>query len=542
MAASPGDAGGSSQPPRHQVPPNPQLTCCMWCSNPLTHPSEPFCIRCGSPQNMCKHCQSPLASSSPYCFICGAPQQQQQRFGMCANPRCGQSLMPGALFCVVCGVPQDPVKLQQFVKVSFCKACSAQLFTPTQQVCHICGTSQLSQHPHMIQSSSQPPNLLQPSNMAQQPLHQESFLPHPNLPHSSFLHPSYAEQQHPAHEQQSVKRSPEGDSHLANKRTRTDSEQTSQNNDNSQTFVGKSGAVVRRQTPQTQSTSPTIATSAHGTPMQPSYPQGTGHPPSATQGISPEDTVQPVIQSSGFPQETQGRSLGMKGTSLPGYPPRTRGHPPPCTLRTSQPGNPPGTQGASHPLGMRQPRYPPGTQGHPPAMQGTYQSQKQDSLKNFDVNVKSSEDKDETKHGKAPSDPLATAKDAFSSKKESKSASKDSVGDKKGGKSGNKTVTVKNNNGDGAAQANRAGDSKDQKVGQADKAGGSDKKVSFVNQNYVHINALILQKVKKPTDSSSAAVEKKNAGSGATFADKTADSGSKTVCILVGCVYMEFYT
>ena len=60
----------------------------------------------------------------------------------------------------------------------------------------------------------------------------------------------------------------------------------------------------------------------------------------------------------------------------------------------------------------------------------------------------------------------------------------------------------------------------------------------------MHSNALILQKDKKPIDSSSAALEKKHAGSGdaATFAGKTAGSGSKKVCVMVGCVYMEFYT
>ena len=294
------------------------------------------------------------------------------------------------------------------------------------------------------------------ANLSQQQS-QQSFLPHPNASQASLLDPGHpTKQYYPSQEQQPAKRSPESDDHFANKRSRTDK--------NSQILIHKSEDVDHQQTAsQTQFTSPTTATSAYGTPAQPlsDYPQGTPQQP----GYYPLGLDTTVQSTSLHPAGTSEPSYpsAMQGTSHPSYSPGTQGLPPPGTLETSQPGYPPGTQGHPPPVmqgtspgtqglpsATQGTSHPPGTQGHPPpAMQGT-----------------------------------SPGTQGLSSATQGTSHPPGTQGlPSASGKSGNKTVTVKNKNeGDGAAQANKAGDSKDQKVGQADKAGGSgpkDKKVSL---------------------------------------------------------------
>ena len=226
--------------------------------------------------------------------------------------------MPGASFCVVCGAPQDPAMLQQFLTAGHCILCSTQLFTPTQQICHNCGVPQQSQTSmeHSGQSMIHSPQRHPPRpplNIPQSPLRPSPTLPHhPSnmtrppypLPHQQQVYaivpqspprppPSYPGQQHVPSEQQSSKRSPESDDNFANKRSRT--EQASQNDENSQTFVEMSGALVRRRLPQL--TSPPAAASAQGSPEQP-YRQvsdtQSSHP--ATQGTVQVGTASPGTQ------------------------------------------------------------------------------------------------------------------------------------------------------------------------------------------------------------------------------------------------------
>ena len=277
MAASQGGGGGASQPPG-KVPPNPQLTPCMWCRTPLSHPAAPFCNACARPQKKCIICSNPIPPHQ-LCPYCHAPQHETK---MCLNPQCNKPLsVPGVAFCTICGAPQDPAMLQQFLTAGHCISCSTQLFTPTQRICHICGTPQHSQTSmeysgQSMTHSPQPPlnvsqSRLQPSpKLTQSPFHQHpQFSAPPNMGLSSFLSPGYSEQ-HASHEQQSTKRSPKGDGHVANKRNRT--KKTSQN---SQTIL-LSGAVVRQQVQQTHFTSPPTAASAQVTPQPGNHPSTQG--------------------------------------------------------------------------------------------------------------------------------------------------------------------------------------------------------------------------------------------------------------------------
>ena len=343
MASSPGGAGGSSQPPmRQEVPPNPQLTPCMWCSNPLPHPGAPICNACGRPQKECIKCAEPIPPSYQICPYCHAPQQHETK--LCLNPECKKPLLPGAAFCAICQAPQNPAMFQQFHKVDQCIACSTKLLIPGQQMCHACGapqhTSTSMEHSgHCGQLIAHSPHWHPPPHTIHPPLNfpQSPSEPPSNLPQPQPLFPDVSqstEQQHLPHGQQSNKRSPEGDNCIANKKSRTD---------------GESGAVS-----QVSFTSPTAADSAHvhGIAVQPVLPDNpvtspttqttTPHPITKnTASSSPPGSSRPSDPpSQGSPQSAyhtdtpfrpcpDSTSLGTKDVSVPDSP---------CQSTTSQPG------------------------------------------------------------------------------------------------------------------------------------------------------------------------------------------------------------
>ena len=285
MASSPGGAGGSSQPPnRQEVPPNPQLTPCMWCTNPLPHPGAPICNVCGQPQKKCIKCAEPIPSSYQICLYCHAPQQHETK--LCLNPECKNPLLPGAAFCAICQAPQNPAMFQQFHKVNQCLSCSTKLLLPGQQMCHACGAPQhtSTSMEHSSQVTAHSPHWHPPPHTIHPPLNfpQSPSEPPPNLPQPQPLFPDVSqstEQQHLPHGQQSNKRSPEGDNYIANKKSRTDEE---------------SGAVS-----QVPCTSPTTADSAHehGIAVQPVLPDNPVTSPT-TQTTSPHPITKNTASSS----------------------------------------------------------------------------------------------------------------------------------------------------------------------------------------------------------------------------------------------------
>ena len=379
MAASPGGAGGSSQPPGHQVPPNPQLTPCMWCKGPLPHPGAPFCNMCSQPQKKCINCPMPIPPSYPLCPYCRALQHETK---LCLNPQCKMPLYSGAAFCATCQAPQDPAMFQHFLTAGQCISCSTKLLISGQPMCHACGAPQhtLTSMEHSSQSmvhSQQyqpPPQMVRPPLVYPQSSSQHppnlSQPQHPQPPFPPQYVPQSTEQQYLLQEQQSNKRSPDSNEHLANKKSRT--EQAGLSNTNSQMLVGE--AAVHQQVPQAQFTSPATAASAHGTPIHPVPPQGASHYPVCQSTSQP--CYLPAAQTTDLHPTTQGTDPSCT------YPGQYPGTPQPSHLPSST------SHGAGSPLADSQTlrAYQGSTfsdanePGHYPAIQDTRTIYKSDQL------------------------------------------------------------------------------------------------------------------------------------------------------------------
>ena len=161
MAESSGGGPGSPTPGKLA---NIQKVACICCAAPLSHPSAPFCIHCGSPQKKCinSQCQSPIPPGASLCHYCGTSQQsQKQSDKKCINPQCGALLLHSMdIFCITCGAPQDT---EQFLS-AVCISCSTKLLVPHQKICHCCGAT-LSTQTSMIHKGQQPlPHVSQPSH------------------------------------------------------------------------------------------------------------------------------------------------------------------------------------------------------------------------------------------------------------------------------------------------------------------------------------------------------------------------------------------
>ena len=202
MAESSGGGPGSSIP---------KVASCVSCRAPLPHPSVPFCTHCGYSQIKCinSQCGKPIPPAALFCPYCQQPQQQSAK--KCINPQCGAPLHPIAVHCATCSAPQDPVRFQQFLSAAHCISCSAKLFIPGQNSCHMCGSPQSTEtsmghggqhpiphvsrpsHPHTLPCVSADAPVFQPSTPylhTSQPPYPHTSQPAPLAPQTTYPHTS----------------------------------------------------------------------------------------------------------------------------------------------------------------------------------------------------------------------------------------------------------------------------------------------------------------------------------------------------------------